>query len=1054
MNISDECSTKLDALSPEQDAEVTHLWKSKDTRVVIDKFNIEISGVDIKRLRPTTWLNDELINFYMEMINARSRDRGYYCFNSFMMVRMLNDEYMARWVKKVGINIFEMKQILFPTHVGGNHWVLAVINFEQQRLELFDSLGGEYPNVITAMEKFTFREAKRLDQPPLTWTRKAHKRIPHQNNGSDCGVFVCVYADYITTPCKFNFSNKDMLHFRKRITLQIKNGSLVFPTPRPVPRPPVTLAEKEKEGEDGDDDDDKEKDPEGEDDEGYDADEENDNDKETEKKESIASLNRLAAYENNETQQLRADSSQHQLPVRFCAGTLGWNVSLASSDISPLACVGRGTLENILRVVAKNDTIKPVFLPHRLSKPPPSDDTPWINASVQEADQFPQTLLGLDFLNAHNYQLNAQARNVAASILHRPPLQNTRPFETSFLHESTRLDCGALALATHILPSFATMGVVLARNNTLLPGIVYAHSLEQLRSVVILNRRDWGEWELVLDTNQTFVFELRNGKIMFPTEILANWIASQLSQKEILQTAIPLSRLVPGFKTGSWMSASEGIPRAKPLAKARSKDERLAFYSSQASVGGFMIQDALWGGPAFNLNADLLDLALPIPPRLAQDEYAALESTYRPTYLVCLQQILSHLGIDIVPGSNESDPTIHTRRRLPALELVAPFVEHILQSMYLFLYPQQPALFDLTATFLLKTYLPTGDPDNELPVLKTVFARLSKPYGDQDHESRVRSRTGFFRDFIQTFERITPEFNSYRLTYLAATQYACLPTTTNFELTAKIMMLFLIQVVRPFMNWTQTYYLADLYVPWLIPESLFEEKYKFLGEQQRANEYRTPQFLDSIFSTKPTKDQLQSPIWILPLTIRQNYKYFQRILLVFHHRENGPGWIEFFDTCNTSEVRKYVITALQTAVARQHPAYAKYGYKLKDYEFFPMIRPDSYLTRKGCYLSGNVAKKNKDCLQQTYLFAVLSIQNQSPRKLITYVNYSPVAYSKTSREIERELFAYASHFLKLYQKKMTTFVLTHFRQALVSLAKEIRLRRIPDAELLQYLNVE
>lgn len=35
------------------------------------------------------------------------------------------------------------KRIIIPIHVDGNHWVVAVIDFENQRIDIYDSLGGQ-----------------------------------------------------------------------------------------------------------------------------------------------------------------------------------------------------------------------------------------------------------------------------------------------------------------------------------------------------------------------------------------------------------------------------------------------------------------------------------------------------------------------------------------------------------------------------------------------------------------------------------------------------------------------------------------------------------------------------------------------------------------------------------------------------------------------------------------------------------------------------------------------------------------------------------------------
>ena len=58
--------------------------------------------------------------------------------------------------------------------------------------------------------------------------------IPQQDNSSDCGVFSCKFADYISLgydePSKFNFKARNMPSFRKLICYYITKGELPVPS--------------------------------------------------------------------------------------------------------------------------------------------------------------------------------------------------------------------------------------------------------------------------------------------------------------------------------------------------------------------------------------------------------------------------------------------------------------------------------------------------------------------------------------------------------------------------------------------------------------------------------------------------------------------------------------------------------------------------------------------------------------------------------------------------------------------------------------------------------
>ena len=68
--------------------------------LVISKFNIPMSRLKISCLKPETWLNDEVINFYMEMLQARdttlcernSSRLSSHFFNSFFIEKLLETD--------------------------------------------------------------------------------------------------------------------------------------------------------------------------------------------------------------------------------------------------------------------------------------------------------------------------------------------------------------------------------------------------------------------------------------------------------------------------------------------------------------------------------------------------------------------------------------------------------------------------------------------------------------------------------------------------------------------------------------------------------------------------------------------------------------------------------------------------------------------------------------------------------------------------------------------------------------------------------------------------
>ena len=52
------------------------------------------------------------------------------------------------------------------------------------------------------------------------WTKVIAKEIPQQKNKTDCGVFVCTYAEHISRRARFKFRQEDMPKIRMKMALE------------------------------------------------------------------------------------------------------------------------------------------------------------------------------------------------------------------------------------------------------------------------------------------------------------------------------------------------------------------------------------------------------------------------------------------------------------------------------------------------------------------------------------------------------------------------------------------------------------------------------------------------------------------------------------------------------------------------------------------------------------------------------------------------------------------------------------------------------------------
>ena len=86
-----------------------------DDEVLIDKYNIDMTRKKLSCLKPRTWLNDEVINFYVAMMMQEGG--SIYSFSTFFMIRLYERgnytfKNVARWTKN--LDIFLSEESVYP----------------------------------------------------------------------------------------------------------------------------------------------------------------------------------------------------------------------------------------------------------------------------------------------------------------------------------------------------------------------------------------------------------------------------------------------------------------------------------------------------------------------------------------------------------------------------------------------------------------------------------------------------------------------------------------------------------------------------------------------------------------------------------------------------------------------------------------------------------------------------------------------------------------------------------------------------------------------------
>uniref|UniRef100_A0A8C0P988 SUMO specific peptidase 1 n=1 Tax=Canis lupus familiaris TaxID=9615 RepID=A0A8C0P988_CANLF len=233
--IEEQKALALQLQNQEMEKEIKNVFRNgNQDEVLSEAFRLTITRKDIQTLNHLNWLNDEIINFYMNMLMERSKEKGLpsvHAFNTFFFTKLKTAGYQAvkRWTKKV--DVFSVDILLVPIHLGV-HWCLAVVDFRKKNITYYDSMGGINNEACRILLQYLKQESidkKRKEFDTNGWQlfSKKSQEIPQQMNGSDCGMFACKYADCITKDRPINFTQQHMPYFRKRMVWEILHRKLL-----------------------------------------------------------------------------------------------------------------------------------------------------------------------------------------------------------------------------------------------------------------------------------------------------------------------------------------------------------------------------------------------------------------------------------------------------------------------------------------------------------------------------------------------------------------------------------------------------------------------------------------------------------------------------------------------------------------------------------------------------------------------------------------------------------------------------------------------------------
>jgi Ulp1 family protease len=252
--------------------------------------NLELRRKDFDILLARTgWLNDNIINFYMEILRdaGMAGTRRRFCFLPFWAHHTIHQQKAQKAVtekllryhnrtmrrpaddKRIALCLQNTDAFAFVVNARGTHWNTAVIDIGKRLVGRYDSRGwghdtSYYDDIvrntqvalqaIATAQQDSFDNRADLHQLASYEPKKPTHFSGDQKNGSDCGVHALATLDWLTDgiapyptgdyrvcydadDARDYVNRVDPVNLRKRFALEMLKGQLLRTTMSPTRRP-------------------------------------------------------------------------------------------------------------------------------------------------------------------------------------------------------------------------------------------------------------------------------------------------------------------------------------------------------------------------------------------------------------------------------------------------------------------------------------------------------------------------------------------------------------------------------------------------------------------------------------------------------------------------------------------------------------------------------------------------------------------------------------------------------------------------------------------------
>lgn len=205
--------------------------------IILERFKVALKHRDLICLRSKTWLNDEVVNIYMQLAqereSCRSKNENIFM-SSFFYQKLVhfnggfNYSGVKKWTKH--IDIFSSSRIFFPININRQHWVVVCVSMHNKKVQYFDSLGNDGRIISENILRWLQLESSSRIQCNLNGFTTESVRCPLQSTGWDCGIFALAFIDLLSNNLAVDIMRQSFCdNIRKSLCFWIFRGRMVMP---------------------------------------------------------------------------------------------------------------------------------------------------------------------------------------------------------------------------------------------------------------------------------------------------------------------------------------------------------------------------------------------------------------------------------------------------------------------------------------------------------------------------------------------------------------------------------------------------------------------------------------------------------------------------------------------------------------------------------------------------------------------------------------------------------------------------------------------------------